>query len=128
MGVKSICGVIRVSTSPEKLAEFYSEVLGVRFEREDHGGLATHFGADIGTVHFGIHPPENFKGTRVTTCGTVVAFDVDSLIDCRSKIERLGGKCLDEPHDEGFGMTAVFQDIEGNPFEVVELNYQFTTP
>lgn len=125
MGVKSICGVILVSNSPDSLAEFYSEALQLNFEREDHGGLSPHWGTDIGTIHLGIHPPENFKRASVNAAGTVIAFDVDSLIECQTRIEKLGGKCVTPPQDEGFGVVASFLDPEGNQFEIAELAYEF---
>jgi hypothetical protein len=61
MAVKSICGTILISTRHDALAHFYSEALGLRLEREEHAGLAPHWGVDIGSLHFGIHPFENFK-------------------------------------------------------------------
>ena len=56
MSVTSVCGIILASPDPKALAEFYSDALGISFEREEHGGLLEHFGVDIGEVHFGIHP------------------------------------------------------------------------
>jgi catechol 2,3-dioxygenase-like lactoylglutathione lyase family enzyme len=125
MLVKSICGTILISTDPEALARFYAEALGLPLEREDHGGLAPHWGADIGTVHFGIHPPENFKVTVSGRGRVALTFDVSSLAECQSRLARLGAECLLPPHDEGFGVVAAFRDPDGNPFEVVELRYQF---
>jgi predicted enzyme related to lactoylglutathione lyase len=125
MGIKSICGVILVSNSAEGLAKFYSEALQLEFAHEDHGSLASHWGVDIGTVHLGIHPPENFKRSIATNSNTVIAYDVDSLADCRTRIESLGGKCIEEPHDEGFGLVASFLDPQGNQFEITELSYEF---
>jgi len=62
MAIRSICGVILAASDPEGLAAFYSKALGIEFEREEHGGLETHYGADIGEVHFGIHPASNLHG------------------------------------------------------------------
>jgi predicted enzyme related to lactoylglutathione lyase len=125
MGVKSICGVILVSNSAEALANFYSEALQLEFVREDHGGLSPHWGCDIGKMHLGIHPPENFKRSSATAASTVIAYDVDCLAECQTRIENLGGKCVTPPHDEGFGMVASFLDPQGNQFEIVELAYEF---
>jgi predicted enzyme related to lactoylglutathione lyase len=80
---------------------------------------------DIGNVHFGIHPPENFQVTPTGHGSVAVAFDVSSLADCQARLARLGAVCILAPHDEGFGTVASFADPEGNPFEVVELRYQF---
>lgn len=125
MSVKSICGAILISADPDALARFYAEALELRFEREEHAGLAPHWGMDIGNVHFGIHPPENFGRSGTGQGRVVLAFDVTSLAECRARLERLGARCIQPPHDEGFGIVASFSDPEGNPFEIVELAYEF---
>lgn len=125
MAVKSICGAILVSNAPAALARFYSEALGLAFEREEHAGLAPHWGVDIGSVHFGIHPPENFKRRAAGQASVVLTFDVTSLPECQARLEKLGAPCIQPPHDEGFGSVASFADPDGNQFEVVELRYEF---
>ncbi len=125
MPVKSICGTILMSGDPQALARFYAEALGLAFEREEHAGLAPHWGVDIGHVHFGIHPRENFKRSAAGQSSVVLAFDVTSLAECQARLARLGAPCIQPPHDEGFGMVASFGDPEGNLFEIVELTYQF---
>jgi predicted enzyme related to lactoylglutathione lyase len=114
-----------MSRDPAALARFYEEALGLAFEREDHAGLAPHWGVDIGTVHFGIHPPQNFKKSAAGQGSVVLTFDVSSLAECHARLEGLGAPCIQPPHDEGFGLVASFQDPEGNLFEIVELSYQF---
>lgn len=125
MTVRSICGAILVSEKPEALARFYEAALGLRLEREEHGGLAPHYGVDIGRVHFGIHPPENFKRTAAGRASTVLTFDVTSLAECEARLRKLGAECALPAHDEGFGMVASYRDPEGNQFEIVELAYEF---
>ncbi|HEX9708869.1 MAG TPA: VOC family protein [Candidatus Thermoplasmatota archaeon] len=125
MGVKSVCGAILVSRDPEALARFYADALALSFVREEHAGLAPHWGVDIGAVHFGIHPPANFKRASAGNGSVVLAFDVTSLSECLSRLERLGAECVQAPHDEGFGVVASFADPDGNLFEVVELRYEF---
>ena len=125
VGVKSICGTILMSSNPDALARFYSEALGLSFEREEHAGLAPHWGIDIGRVHFGIHPPENFKRDTAGHGSVVLAFDVTSLLECQARLEKLGAPCVQPPHDEGFGLVASFSDPDGNQFELVELRYAF---
>jgi predicted enzyme related to lactoylglutathione lyase len=125
MSVRSVCGAILVSNDPDALARFYAEALGLSFESEEHAGLAAHWGVDVGTVHFGIHPAANFKRTSAGRGSVILTFDVTSLSECVSRLERLGAACVQTPHDEGFGMVASFTDPEGNQFEVVELTYGF---
>ena len=119
MAVKSICGTILVSENPEALVRFYGEALGLAFEREEHGGLAPHWGVDIGSVHFGIHPPENFKRSAAGQGSVDLTLDVTSLPEVQARLERLGAPCVRPPHDEGFGMVA--------SLEIVELTYRFET-
>jgi predicted enzyme related to lactoylglutathione lyase len=125
--VKSICGVILLSRDPDALARFYAEGLGLPLAREEHADLAPHWGVDIASTHFGIHPPENFGAREPGRGGVAVAFDVSSLAECQTRLARLGAACILPPHDEGFGRVATFLDPEGNPFEVVELSYRFGT-
>lgn len=125
MTVKSVCGVILATDDPERLAGFYARALGLEFEREEHGDLAVHFGADIGTVHFGIHPPENLGQPASGQHAGRIAFEVESLADAVESIRRAGGREIEPPHDEGFGPVAAFEDPDGNGFEVVELRYSF---
>lgn len=126
MPVKSICGIILCSDSPQKLSEFYSQVLEVEFEQEEHGDLLTHYGVDIGQIHFGIHPPQNMQREQVGNANISVAFNVDSLDTSMQKAEKLGATCVTPPHDEGFGMVVSLLDIDGNMFELVELDYNFS--
>ncbi len=126
MAVKSICGVIFVTERVEALAEFYRKGLGIEFEREDHGGLDVHYGTDIGTVHFAIHPPSNF-GSRGAGSGTPVAFAVDHLAGHLEALKALGAEVVEAPHDEGFGLVVTLADPEGNLFELVELSYDFAS-
>jgi predicted enzyme related to lactoylglutathione lyase len=128
VNLRSICGVILVSEDPRRLAEFYGRVLGCAFEREDHGGLAEHYGVDIGEVHFGIHPPSNFRRAAPGGASAAIAFNVASLDEAIKVLASLGAKQVQPPHDEGFGLVASYLDPDGNQFELVELSYEFKKP
>lgn len=125
MAVQSICGVIIAAKDPEALARFYSDALELHFEREDHGGLDVHFGADVGQMHFGIHPASNVHNRPTGRGSTSIAFNVDAMAPVLKRLKELGAKELAPPHDEGFGPVAAYQDFEGNQFEIVELKYDF---
>lgn len=125
MGLKSICGVILVSEDPKRLADFYGRVLDVEFEAEDHGDLETHYGIDVGLLHFGIHPPGNFSRGRAGNANVTLAFNVDSLEKTMMVLGDLGARQVQEPHDEGFGPVVSYLDPDGNTFEIVELDYAF---
>ena len=125
MRLRSICGVIILSNDPRRLAEFYGRVLGCTFQREDHGDLAEHFGVDVGEIHFGIHPPANFKRVEPGGASTAIAFNVSSLNDAMAILGELGATQVQAPHDEGFGLVTSWLDPDGNQFELVELSYEF---
>jgi predicted enzyme related to lactoylglutathione lyase len=124
MSVTSICGVILVTENVDALARFYSEGLGLKLEREDHGGLDPHYGVDLGQLHFAIHPPSNF-GNRGESAGTAVAFAVTSLDEHLERVLERRAEVIREPHDEGFGRMVTLADPEGNLFELIELRYEF---
>jgi predicted enzyme related to lactoylglutathione lyase len=94
--------------------EFYSQALNLHFEAEEHGDLKTHYGVDIGNVHFGIHPFENLAMTEPGNSSISIAFNVDSLEQAHSRLYKSGGIQITAPHDEGFGTVASYQDPEGN--------------
>ena len=128
MTVRSVCGVILSARDPASLADFYTAALGLEFERERHGDLAEHLGVDIGTLHFGIHPPENLARKAGAPFNGRIAFEVEALAPVIDAIRRAGGVEIEPPHDEGFGPVAAFEDPDGNGFEVVELRYDFGPP
>lgn len=125
MKIKTICGIIIASNNPEKLAEFYSTVFDVIFERELHGNLAEHFGVDIGEIHLGIHPPEILGKSEVGNSSVSIAYNIDSLDSILKRLADLNALEVTAPHDEGFGMIASYEDPDGNQFEVVQLSYEF---
>ena len=125
MSVRGVCGVILAAREPAALAAFYAEALGLAFEHEDHGDLLPHYGVDIGRLHFAIHPPANLGLESGGASGTQVTFDVDDLDVVMARLARLGARQTAPPHDEGFGTVAAYLDPEDNPFEVVELTYDF---
>ena len=80
---------------------------------------------DVGERHFGIHPPHNLKKDQVGNSTASIAFNIDSLEKTTGCLNNLGAKQVVAAHDEGFGLVASFLDIDGNMFEIVELNYEF---
>jgi len=124
MRLKSICGVIIPSNNPGRLARFYGRVLGCEFQREDHGDLAEHFGVDVGEIHFGIHPPVNFR--RIEPGEPRPRSRSTSLLsEAMAVLDDLGAQQVQPPHDEGFGLVTSYLDPDGNLFELVELSYEF---
>lgn len=126
--VEGVYGVILVTADVERLARFYGDVLGLPLVREEHGGLPLHYGADLGTVHFGIHPPQSFGRETARPGGSVVALQVADLDGAIASLERKGVRPAVTKHDEGFGPVTGFEDPDGNLIELVQLNYEFGSP
>jgi len=50
--IRLISGVLVVSRQPERLMEFYRDVLGLPQAEERHGDTEPHWGCELGDVHF----------------------------------------------------------------------------
>ena len=125
MKIGSICGIILTTERLEAMAAFYRDALGLPLEREEHGDMDVHYGCDLGTVHFAIHPPADFGETNRGNASAKIAFRVDALQPYVERLKKAGVSPVQEPHDEGFGPVASFRDPDGNLFELVELTYEF---
>jgi catechol 2,3-dioxygenase-like lactoylglutathione lyase family enzyme len=108
-----------------EMVRFYREILGLPLGKEEHGDLAVHYGIDLGSLHFAIHPLADFGETVPGNAATKIAFTVDSLDKYVVRLAEHGCKPVHEPHDEGFGPVASFRDPDGNLIELVELKYEF---
>lgn len=128
MRIKSICGVILTSDNVERMADFYGSLIGLPLQREEHGGLEVHYGMDLGTVHFAIHPPSDFNETARGNSATKIAFEVDELEPYVQRLKAAGCEPWQEVHDEGFGPVASFRDPDDNLIELVQLSYPFAPP
>lgn len=129
MSATSICGVIITTERMEDMVAFYELALGVELEREEHGDLDVHYGVDFGNqVHFALHPPGDFKKSEAGTASVKVAFTVPKLTEVVERLAAEGHSPYMDPHDEGFGPVAAFEDPDGNVLELVELTYEFEQP
>ncbi|MEK7485290.1 MAG: VOC family protein [Planctomycetota bacterium] len=125
MQIRSICGIIITTENLDKMVHFYQDILGLPLEPEEHGDLELHYGADLGAMHFAIHPLANFQEMQTGNASTKIAFEVDSL---DAYLEALGeeGYSLEEKViNKGFGPTVSFQDPDGNWIELVELRHEW---
>jgi uncharacterized protein len=95
-----------------RAAAFYAAVLGMKVEREEHGGTAfcllEHSEGNGGCLV--LEPGE------VSAVGTLNYFNVNGRIeDAVEQVRAHGGKVLQEPHPIGpYGIRAVVLDSEGN--------------
>ena len=103
-------GAILISTSNgDAMARFYRDNLGLPLKEERHGPHA-HWGCELGSLHFAIHPDPKAK------IGSGVAFslevsDVDAAV---ADLKRLGVKIEMEAQDRPFGRLASVRDPDGN--------------
>ncbi|KES07755.1 glyoxalase/bleomycin resistance protein/dioxygenase [Streptomyces toyocaensis] len=102
------------------VAKFYETVFGHDEERTvsaDHDHVTLHLaGRPVAAVHGLGHALPRDRGPHWTTFFAVVAAD-----EAVSRVERLGGRLLEPPHDGDQGRVAVVADPEGARFAVVEV-------
>jgi predicted enzyme related to lactoylglutathione lyase len=118
--VRFLSAVLVTSTNPDRLAEFYRDILGLPLVREEHGGAA-HWGCELGDIHFAVHParatqPEPVPGAvRVA----LMVFDLPAYV--RALADR-GVAVLYSPVQLGQGsiITAI-RDPDGNEVELTQM-------
>jgi predicted enzyme related to lactoylglutathione lyase len=120
--IEFLSGVIIVSKQAEQLAQFYRDVVGIELEAEDHGGLETHWGTELGDIHFAIHPESNFPGSPAGNASVKLAFTVFDLDSVLSRFEDHGVELAYPVKNEGFGRMVAIRDPEGNFIELTELS------
>ena len=62
MLVNTVSAVLLMSPDATKLADFYRASLALPLKDEVHDGVPLHYGCEIGSVHFAIHPSEGWPG------------------------------------------------------------------
>lgn len=122
-GLRFISGVILVSRQPERLAEFYRDVLGLPLAEERHGDTLPHWGCELGDVHFAIHPAGDYPDDPADGPGPIklafMVFDLSSMVDW---LDRCGIQLCYPPVDLGeeSQITAI-RDPDGNLVELTQL-------
>lgn len=112
--------VIVVSKDPERLARFYREVLGIPVAPEQHDDTLPHWGCTLGSLHFAIHPPEDFPDGRSDVGSVKLAFncfDLDAVVE---RLREHDVTPLYEPRDDGFMRATAILDPDGNLVELVQ--------
>ena len=120
--IEFISGVILVSESPGRLAEFYREVLGVPLETEEHEGSLPHWGCDLGDVHFAIHAIEDFPDKQAGVGSVKLAFNVFDIEVLAERLTGVGLSLLYPPKDTGFFWSTAVQDPDGNLVEFTQMS------
>jgi predicted enzyme related to lactoylglutathione lyase len=120
--IEFLSAVLIVSKNPERLANFYKDVIGLPIEVEQHGETDKHYGCELGDLHFAIHPINNFEGAGEGT-GTIKlafsVFDINSFVD---KVKSKGHELAYDPKDMGFAKMTALTDPDGNYVEFTQLS------
>ena len=117
-----LSGLILVSEQPERLADFYRDVLGLPLAEERHGDTALHWACELGDVHFAIHPVADYIGEPTATGAVKLAFMVFDLTRLVQWLESRGIALCYPPAELGTQsrITAI-RDPDGNLIELTEL-------
>ena len=120
--IEFISGVILVSESPEHLAEFYRDVLGVPLETEEHEHTLAHWGCDLGDIHFAIHSIDDFPDKQAGVGSVKLAFNVFDIQAVAERLTKAGLTLLYPPKDTGFFWSTAVQDPDGNFVEFTQMS------
>ncbi|HVC24050.1 MAG TPA: VOC family protein [Candidatus Dormibacteraeota bacterium] len=116
--IQFISAVLLTSDDPDRLVTFYREILGVPLVPERHGDGRSHFGCELGDVHFAIHPAVGTSPGGALKLALWV-FDLASLV---ARLDALGVP-LEYPIEnlgEASLVTAV-RDPDGNEVELTQM-------
>jgi predicted enzyme related to lactoylglutathione lyase len=72
-------GLIFESPNPDRLAQFYEEILGLNFKLRTHGGLYEHWEYDYNNIHFAILKASELFGGNLVIPSFIVE-DIEKLI------------------------------------------------
>jgi catechol 2,3-dioxygenase-like lactoylglutathione lyase family enzyme len=120
--IRFLSGLILVSEQPERLADFYRDVLGLPLAEEQHDETALHWACELGDVHFAIHPVADYPGEPTTTGAVKLAFMTFDLASLVRWLETRGVPLCYPPTELGSQsrITAI-RDPDGNLIELTEL-------
>jgi len=119
--IESLSAVMLVSPTPEGLAAFYRDVLGVPLEEEQHGAK-TYWGCSLGDVHFAIYACDDFDEAPEVGAGALkLAFTVSDIDETAEDVEESGYELAYAPRDLGWCKMTAVRDPDGNYVELTEL-------
>ena len=120
-GTNFFSAVLITSKNPEKLYNFYKNVLKFPIEEEQHGETQKHYGCEMGDLHFAIHPIENFEGKTSEVGSIKLAFEV---FDIKAFVENLRSHNIEPlyaPKEMGPMLITAVKDPDGNYLEFTQL-------
>jgi lactoylglutathione lyase len=108
--------VIR-SGNLEESVKFY-QMLGLNFEKHQHGNGLEHFASNVGQTTFEIYPQTARRGTTIGTRLGFQVFDVDSLV---IRLQKENVTVITKPSVSEWGRRAVVVDPDGHRIELTQL-------
>jgi predicted enzyme related to lactoylglutathione lyase len=109
--------IVLKTPRPDDLASFY-ELLGIKFERHQHGKGPIHYAAELGRVVFEIYPLP--KGILHVADTLRLGFTVANLHETIQRIRDQGGPIIKEPHQTEWGQISIIEDLDGRKIELKE--------
>jgi uncharacterized glyoxalase superfamily protein PhnB len=118
-----LSAVLLVSKDAERLAAFYRDVLALPLQAERHDDTVTHYGCQLGDLHFAIHPVVDFPDeTRIGTGAVRLAFTVFDMEAFLGRLARSGIEPLYPPRDLKWCRMTALRDPDGNYLEFTQLS------
>jgi lactoylglutathione lyase len=103
------------SPDPERVARFYT-LLGIDFEREQHGSGPEHFAGQIGPQVLEIYP----QASNVDASGVRLGLRINSVDAAVQAVRQSGGCIVSAPRSGEWGYRAVLADPDGRRVEIVQ--------
>lgn len=100
----------------ERAANFY-RLIGLSFERHQHGSGPSHYATDLGELVFEIYPGQL---ERPLSSDTRLGFQVGDLDDTLNDLRRHGVRIIKEKAPSSWGLRAVVEDFAGYRVELTE--------
>lgn len=122
--IRRIDAVLLSSPNAKKLANFYTEKVGVKFQFEGEMGEGDNvFGASWkGSSDFVVMDHSKIKGANSHPERYLINFEVDDIEREVKRLKKEKVKLIqDIYHIEMYGHVATFEDIDGNYFQLVQV-------
>ncbi len=122
--IKKIDAVLLSSPNAKKLAAFYTDTVGVKFQFEGEMGDGDNvYGASFkGSGDFTVMDHSKVKGKSTQPERFMVNFEVDNVQKEFNRLKKNGVKVISPVyHIQDYGYIATFEDPDGNYFQLVQV-------
>lgn len=116
MKAASMSLVVIRSKDIERARRFY-EILGLEFDKHQHGKGLEHFASTIGDIVFEIYP---LRASDHPTTSVRLGFAVESCDETTRRLHDAGYIVRSRPNDAPWGRVSVIEDSDGHKVEIVE--------